>query len=222
MLAALGDKAQRQPEWCKMGMENNKDQFVRATMRHFAFYRSTMPESVGQGVPFPDDWFDLPPDVLADYGAVFFLTALTRYHRRRSLEEVFVTMEPALRLGQYKIFQSGGYPRAFVTWAGLAPDVEKKFSVDHIGLEPHEWNSGTSTWLVDLIAPFGQIDQIVALLGKNHQTNRVRTLHHNADGSRYRVVEWARARVEDPYCVRSFGHGQFRDILKQEAAVQNG
>ncbi|MDZ7906700.1 MAG: toxin-activating lysine-acyltransferase [Cypionkella sp.] len=205
-----------------MGVENSKDQFVRATLRHFDFHRASIADGGDNPVPFPDDWFDLPPSVLADFGAMMYLAALTRYHMRRNLQDIFLSFEPALRLGQYKLLYSNGFPRAFITWAGLSAAAEHKFAVDHIGLCPQDWNSGHSIWLVDLIAPFGHIDQIVPLLGSNQQANRVRTLHHNADGSRFRVVEWARAAPDDPYNVRSYGQGQFKTLLQSQSQQANG
>lgn len=201
--------------------QHQHEQFFRATMRHFAFQRSTAPLEVASQTRFPPDWFDLPPEVLADYGAVFFLTSLARFHRRRTLDEIFATMEPPLRLGQYRIFYQNGFPRAFLTWAGLSPDCEYRFAVDHIGLDPQDWNSGSSVWLVDFISPFGHIDQIVPMLGANQQTNRVRTLHHNDDRSRYRIVEWWRPSPDVAYDVRSYGQGQFKNLLLQEAIHGN-
>ncbi len=205
-----------------MGIEADKEQFMRATLRHFDFHRNSVLDGGENTVPFPDDWFDLPPAVLADFGAMIYLAALTRYHSRRSLQDIFLSFEPALRLGQYKLLYSNGFPRAFITWAGLSVAAEHRFAVDHIGLEGPDWNSGPSIWLVDLIAPFGHIDQIVPLLAKNQQANRIRTLHHNTDGTRFRVVEWLRASPDLPYDVRSFGQGQFKAMLQAERGQSHG
>ena len=205
-----------------MGVENSKDHFVRATLRHFDFHRQSLAEQGQSAVPFPDDWFDLPPAVLADFGAMCYLAALTRYHNRRSLQDIFRAFEPALRLGQYRIFYANGFPRAFITWAGLSAAAEYRLAVDHVALEPHEWNSGHSIWLLDLISPFGHIDQMVALLGDNQTANRVRTLHHSKDGMRYRVVEWSRPALGQPYDVRSYGQGQLKALLQHQAMHPNG
>ncbi len=123
-----------------IGVENSKDHFVRATLRHFDFHRQSIAHGGQSDLPFPDDWFDLPPAVLADFGAMCYLAALTRYHNRRSLQDILRDFEPALRLGQYRIFYAGGFPRAFITWAGLSAAAEYQLAVDHVALEPHEWN----------------------------------------------------------------------------------
>ena len=192
------------------------EHFVRATMRHFAELRSSGPSGSQNAAKFPKDWFDLPEKMCADMGAFYYLASLTRYHRTRSLADMTSYFEPPLRLGQYRLFRSGEFARAGITWAGLNPDAERRFAVDHQPLRPEDWNSGTSVWLVDFIAPFGQIEQIIPLLAQNQGLQRVRTLWHNKTGSRYRVVEWARPAGTSEVMVRSFGQGQFKRLLEQE------
>lgn len=192
------------------------EQFLHATLRHFSELRSAGPQHSSSSAPFPDDWFDLPEKALADLGAFFFLAALTRYHRSRSLADLFANFETPMRLGQYKLFRSNGFPRALITWAGLGPDQEFRFAVDHQALKPEDWNSGPSLWLVDFIAPFGHVDQIVPLLTRNPDVLRLRTLWHNKPGTRYRIIEWSRESAESKIEIRSFGAGQFKRMLKGE------
>ncbi|QBY02435.1 toxin-activating lysine-acyltransferase [Rhodophyticola sp. CCM32] len=196
-----------------MSTATASDHFFRATMRHFAELRSSGPDQGTSQIPFPKDWFDLPQDVLADFGALVFLASLTDYHRLRQLSDLFTSFEPPLRLGQYKVFRSNGYPRAVITWAGLGPEQEYGFAVDHKPLRPEDWNSGTSPWLIDFIAPFGHIDQIVPHLTENPDLLHVRTLWHNKPGTRYRIVEWSRPAGEAEVRVKSYGVGQFKRFL---------
>ena len=205
--------------------------FFRATMRHFAEMRSSAPPASARGQAFPKDWFDLPDSFMADFGAMFYLASLTSYHRPRPLADLFASFEAPLRLGQYKLFRSEGFARAGITWAGLSPEAERRFAVDHVGLAPQDWNSGTSVWLVDFLAPFGHVEQIIPVLTQNPDLTCVRTLWHNKDGTRYPIVEWSRPAVEDPaggtaggsadgsagaaVQVRSYGVGQFRQMLDE-------
>ncbi|MCX8507567.1 MAG: toxin-activating lysine-acyltransferase, partial [Rhodobacteraceae bacterium] len=197
-----------------------KDRFFRAAMRHFEELRSSGPTSSLSPRSFPRDWFDLPEQFLSDFGAIFYLASLTTYHRGRSLADLFAAFESPLRLGQYRIFRSGGFARAIITWAGLAPAPERRFAIDHQPLRPEDWNSGSSRWLVDFISPFGHIDQIVPQLSHNRDITHVRTLWHNRDGGRYRIVEWSRPPGHDAIKVRSYGVRQFARILEQE--VEDG
>lgn len=199
----------------------DSEQFLRATLRHFAELRAPGPDRAQSDVPFPKDWFDLPDSFLADFGALFYLASLTTYQRPRPLADLFASFEPPLRLGQYKVFRANGFPRAIITWAGLGPAQERAFAVDHRPLRPEDWNSGPSPWLVDFIAPFGHLDQIVPLLTRNPRLTHVRTLWHNRQGERYRIVEWRRPAGTETVSVRSYGVGQFRRMLDEGGADGN-
>lgn len=124
-----------------------------------------------------------------DLGAMMYLCALSPFNRQRALPQALAQVETPLRLGQYKIFRSGGYPRAFVTWAGLTRDAEYRFAVDHHPLRPEDWNAGDSTLVVDLVTPFGHVAQVLQQLAANPQQTRVRALWHNRPGTRYRILE---------------------------------
>ncbi|MCP5072678.1 MAG: toxin-activating lysine-acyltransferase [Rhodobacteraceae bacterium] len=190
-------------------------QFLNKTMRNFATLRNPgfVPNSGASA--FPADWFDLSPKILADFGALYYLASLSPFNRDRSLAAITAQLEPPLRLKQYRIFRSKGYPRAFITWAGMSPAHERDFAVDHQPIAPHMWNSGTSKWLIDFVAPFGQIDQIVPLLTRNPNETRVRTVWHNKTGTRRRIVEWSRPEPDDPVAVKSYGVGQFTKLVDE-------
>lgn len=161
--------------------------------RQFAALRGAAPGPAAAGArAFPDDWFDLPAEAMADLGAMFYLASLIGHHRARPLAAAAAGFEPALRLGQYHIFRSNGFARAFVTWAGLDAARERAFALDHRPLSPEDWNSGPSVWLVDFVAPFGHFDEIVPRLTENPTLTRLRTLWHDPSGEGYRIIEWTR------------------------------
>ena len=196
-------------------------QFLNKTLRNFASLRNPGFEPNSSAQPFPTDWFDLKPEVLADFGALYYLMSLSKFNRDRSLEQITAQLEPPLRLNQYLILRSNGFPRAFITWAGLDPASEHRFAVAHRGIEPHEWNSGQSKWLIDFVAPFGQFDQIVSILAQNKSETRVRTMWHNKTGTRRRIVEWNRPKDTEDIYVKSYGVGQFATLLQEESAHGN-
>lgn len=187
---------------------------MRSTLRQFEALRNNVPSSPKEALPFPDDWFDLPAESLADFGAMYYLMSLSPFNNQRSLAQITAQLEPALRLGQYRIFRSNGYPRAFITWAGLDKAAEMGFAVDHRSLKPAEWNSGPSIWLIDFVAPFGQIDQIISTLDRNPDISRLRTLWHNKPATRHRIVEWVRHAPDGQIRMKSFGIGQFKKLLE--------
>lgn len=142
---------------------------------------------------FPKDWFNLPQDVLADLGTMFFLSSFSPEHRRHTLGQVFYGFETPLRLKQYHIFRdSDRYPRGFTTFAGLSPEAERKHAIEHEHLAPEDWTSGNSFWLIDFVMPFGQTAQVVEKLKSDLPYNRVRTNRIVGDMQTPRIVEWYR------------------------------
>jgi cytolysin-activating lysine-acyltransferase len=190
-----------------------REEFVRTALRHFAELRRPIAQQGNSAQPFPADWFNLPPDVLADFGAMFYLSSMIPFHRSRSLADAVSTLEPALRLGQYHILRSGGFARAFFTWAGLDRDSEHRLAIDHLPIRPEDWNSGPSIWMIDFVAPFGHFDQIVPKLTANPNLTRLRTLRHNRAGGSLRVHEWTRPEPAGKVSQKSYSIAQFRDHL---------
>jgi len=197
-------------------IEPENERFFRKTSRHFAEMRNQGHVSAQATESFPQDWFDIPHDSFADFGAMTYLASLVPFHREKTLARAQFYFEPALRLGQYRMFRSNGFPRAFITWAGLSPRAEMAFAVDHQPLAPEDWTSGNSVWLIDFVAPFGQFDQIIAMLTQNPDITRLRTLWHNKTGDAYRVIQWNRDEGEKTITMRSFGRNQFRKLLNEE------
>jgi hemolysin-activating ACP:hemolysin acyltransferase len=196
-----------------MSYEITQDKFLRATLRHLSALRDAPVDTTS---PFPEGWFDLPDRQLADLGAMFFLISMSSYHKKRPLAQVFSTLETPLRLSQYRIFRTDGFPRAFFTWAGFDHRTEWQFAVEHTPLRQDQWNNGTSLWVVDLAAPFGHLAQVVKMMAANRQTNRVRTLWHNKAGTRARVIEWSRQNFKSGISVTSYGQNQFAQQLDRE------
>lgn len=193
------------------------EQFFRKTSRHFAEMRNPERVSARASIPFPTDWFDIPHDRFADFGAMTYLASLVPFHREKTLARAQFYFEPALRLGQYRMFRTNGFPRAFITWAGLSPKAEMAFAVDHQPLAPEDWTSGNSVWLIDFVAPFGQFDQIIAMLTQNPEIKQLRTSWHNKTGEKFRIIQWNRIEGETAIGMRSFGQNQFRKLLKAES-----
>ena len=190
------------------------DTFTARARRQFASLRQVPKGEGGTAAPFPDDWSDLPAGALADFGAMFYLASMVAHHRRRTLAAAVATLEPALRLGQYHIFRSNGFPRAFVTWAGLDAARERALALDHRPLAPEDWNTGASIWLIDFVAPFGHFDQMVEQLAQQPKLDRLRALWHDAEGEGYRIVEWTRAAPGDPIDQKMYDAARFAEILK--------
>ncbi|WP_299946750.1 toxin-activating lysine-acyltransferase [uncultured Ruegeria sp.] len=163
---------------------------------------------------FPKDWFDLSNEKYADFGALFYLAALTKTHRDRTLGQVLYAFETPLRLGQYHIFRQGGFPRGFVTFAGLSSEAEYRFAVNEEPLNDTDFTSGASFWIVDMVAPFGQTNQIVEALKREIPHPRVRTNRMDSDLTRNRIVEWTRDAAGEVH-MRLYKKNEFAQVLRQ-------
>ncbi len=166
---------------------------------------------------FPKDWFDISPEKYADFGALFYLAGLTKTHQKRSLAQVLYAFETPLRLGQYHIFRQNGFPRGFVTFAGLSPDAEYKYAVQEKALTDTDFTSGSSFWIVDLVAPFGQTSQMVDILKREIPHPRVRTNRMDSDLTRNRIVEWTRDDAGEVH-MRLYKKKEFAQALKEEGS----
>lgn len=67
---------------------------------------------------------------------------------------------PALVLDQAKLYMREQMPLAFVTWAKLSEAAAKRYRQPPYHLAPGDWKSGDQIWIVDLVAPFGNAQEI--------------------------------------------------------------
>lgn len=106
----------------------------------------------------------------------------------RPLQYVQQVIAPAIAHQQLRLlFDENGAPAAFIVWARLAPDVERRIlTSSSIALNFSEWNEGSSLWLLDLIAPRGHLPYVLQhardVLFKGEQ--RVRYLRQTRSGAR--------------------------------------
>ncbi|NVO56424.1 toxin-activating lysine-acyltransferase [Rhodobacteraceae bacterium B1Z28] len=163
---------------------------------------------------FPKDWFDIPPEKYADFGAMFYLAGLTKTHQKRSLAQTLYAFETPFRLGQYHIFRQNGFPRGFMTFAGLSTETEYRYAVQEKPLSDKDFTSGSSFWIVDLVAPFGQTNQMVDILKRDIPHPRVRTNRMDSDLTRNRIVEWTRDTAGDVH-MRLYRKKEFEHVLQQ-------
>jgi cytolysin-activating lysine-acyltransferase len=102
---------------------------------------------------------ELPPveapgaEKLRVYGDLLFLAFRSKRHRTMNVATLRSYIEPAVELGQFRIFRFDDVPRGMYTWAHLNPDTERKL-IEGRPLAPEDWNSGPRLWIVDMIAPY--------------------------------------------------------------------
>jgi len=67
---------------------------------------------------------------------------------------------PPLLADQCRLYSKADMPWAFVTWAFVSDEVDKRLRTTSPVIAPHEWKSGENPWLIDVIAPFGEAEEV--------------------------------------------------------------
>lgn len=66
---------------------------------------------------------------------------------------------PPVVLDQCRLYTKNGLPYAFVTWALVNDAVAERLRSAQSKIAPHEWKSGEAVWIIDAVAPFGQLEE---------------------------------------------------------------
>ena len=74
---------------------------------------------------------------------------------------------PPLVLDQAKLYIRQALPLAFVSWARLNEEAVQRYRQPPHRLAPSDWQSGDQVWIVDLLAPYGGVQDILDDLRKN-------------------------------------------------------
>ncbi len=93
------------------------------------------------------------PDTLRVYGDMLFLAFRSPRHAPMPMGVLRTYLEPAVELGQYRLFRFDEVPRGMFTWAYLNAAAEEKLITGE-PLAPEDWRSGERMWIIDLIAPY--------------------------------------------------------------------
>lgn len=78
------------------------------------------------------------------------------------------TVLPPVILDQCRLYTKEGIPFAFFTWAKVSDEVDARLRGGQPTIAPHEWQGGDHIWMVDMVAPFGHLDEMFAELRKDY------------------------------------------------------
>ena len=109
-----------------------------------------------------DETNDENKEKVLQLGFAAKLAMSSALHRGLTIDYLNHVVKPALAHKQLKFyFNVRGEPVAYVVWAFVAPDVEKRIVAGHKAMHLSEWNEGDALWIVDLVAPFGNIREVL-------------------------------------------------------------
>ena len=78
----------------------------------------------------------------------------------------WMIMQP-VALAQYRMFYGENHPVGAAFWASVDKRVEKRLQQGLTRMSPQDWKSGDRIWLIDLIAPFGNVAKMLEDLKNN-------------------------------------------------------
>jgi cytolysin-activating lysine-acyltransferase len=71
---------------------------------------------------------------------------------------------PPIVLDQCRLYTKAGLPYAFITWAFVNDAVDARLRSSEAKIAPHEWKCGEHLWIIDAVAPFGQLEETLTEL----------------------------------------------------------
>ncbi len=87
-------------------------------------------------------------------GPIAWLCMNSPQHRNQFIADLKWRVMPTLVLDQAKLYMRDEAPVAYASWAFLSPEAAERYRATG-RLAPGDWKSGSESWLIDLVAPFG-------------------------------------------------------------------
>lgn len=108
-------------------------------------------------------------------GPVMWLYARDPQRRFTFVADLDWRLLPPLVLEQCKLYSKQELPWAYFSWAMVSPEVDQRLRSASPNIAPHEWRSGSSAWLIDVVMPFGEeiplIQEVIAQFAKGQQVS---------------------------------------------------
>lgn len=128
---------------------------------------------------------------MAVFGQMCALSAFSPVHKNWYMHDFSRLFMPPVALRQFYMLPDGS---GFFTWAFLSKEIAKGWVERTHKLQAEDWQSGEEMWLIDVIAPFGNIRKLA------REGRRLFPKHKVAHGTRsygkpkvQRVTEWINA-----------------------------
>jgi cytolysin-activating lysine-acyltransferase len=100
-------------------------------------------------------------------GDIAWLMMESAWHRARQVADFSRLVMPPTKHRQFRLFHEGNVPIAFISWALLSPEAERRYLDDPYCLAPEDWASGNAIYLVDFVASRNAIRKIAPYLRRD-------------------------------------------------------
>ena len=95
-------------------------------------------------------------------GEITWLLTQSPVHKQLFIGDLEWFVMPPLMLEQFRVFNGPQHPVAVALWATVSEETEQRLIAGAHKLRVDEWKNGDRPWLIELIAPFGGQDEIMA------------------------------------------------------------
>lgn len=152
-------------------------------------------------------------DKVAVMGNVLWLMTQSGAHKYMMFSDMDWMVVPPVALQQYRLWRGPGpdqqgrqaappgsaaaadqpqIPLAFASWAFLTPEADERLRTEGIrAITEDDWNAGEQAWLMDMIAPFGGIEDAMKDLKTTVFPDRtIKTVRPGIGGKGISVVEF--------------------------------
>jgi len=101
-------------------------------------------------------------------GEITWLLSQSQTHKHLFISDLEWMVMPAILLEQFRLFYGPNSPAAVALWAKVSKETDQRLrdGGEH-KLRMDEWKGGDIYWLIELIAPFGAQEEILADLSKS-------------------------------------------------------
>ena len=106
-------------------------------------------------------------------GAVSLLAMKSQTHKYLFLSDYEWLILPAISAKQFVLFRGQqNEPIAFISWANVSAQVEQRLNEKNSKLQPADWKSGDTTYIMDIMSPFGASKTLLKQLYEKQFTNK--------------------------------------------------
>nr|WP_313521521.1 toxin-activating lysine-acyltransferase [Brevundimonas diminuta] len=112
--------------------------------------------------PSPAAQAQEPKTVSQMLGEIVWLMTQSPVHKQLFIGDLEWFAMPAILLEQFRTFYGPNAPAAVAFWAMVSEETEQRLEAGAHKLRADEWKGGDRPWLIELVAPFGAQEEILA------------------------------------------------------------
>ena len=122
------------------------------------------------------------------FGQAVWLMTQSPAHRNLFLSDLEWMVMPALLLRQFRVFPGKEQPIGLALWGKVSDEADARLQTGNVRMSPGDWNSGENYWLLELLAPFGHRNEMLADLQKTIFKGKTFKMHSLEKGERSLVT----------------------------------